>query len=171
MLAKTPAPKPTPKRVSNSLGLLLADEGLPSAMVIHRPDLRRLAEVRDLWTGARQYAVRVVLGVVELTEKDGEYRVTIVSCREGYDKMLLEIASGISSLMGAKNLDFVGRKVRPRPWGPFDGMRRRGYKELRRLAKHRDLDGEDTATLVRTLRQAFLAQHGNRPAPAPGDPQ
>lgn len=145
--------------MSNGLGLLPLGVGRPGALLVSRPDLRHLAGVRELWTGARRDVHRIVLGVVELEGDVGEsYRTTIASAQRGYEKMLLEIASGISSTLGAQSLDFLGREIRPREWGPLAGMRRRGQQELRRLARDRSLDAEDLYTLTDTLREAFLVR-------------
>lgn len=144
--------------MNNQLGLLPSGIGRPGALLVCRPDLRHLAGVRELWTGARRDVHRIVVGLVELEGAPGEqYRTTIASARGGYEKMLLEIASGISATLGATKLDFLGREIHPREWGPLAGMRRRGQQEMRRLARERTLDAEDLYTLTQTLRESFLA--------------
>lgn len=165
-LAKTlPLPTPPP-RVSNRLGLIAPGVGRPGAILVCRPDLRHLAEVRELWTGARRDAHRIVLGIVELEGVPGEfYRTTIASAQRGYDKMLMEIASGIASTLGAETLDFLGRTISPREWGPLPGMRRRGHQELRRLSRDRTLDADDLFVLIKTLREAFLDRVDKAPGP------
>ena len=135
-------------------------------MLVSCKALGDLSEVPDLWNEARTRALHVVLGVVEIAKRGdeiAEYTVTTVSAREGFSIMLKEISSGIAHGENADSLDFLGTPIRPRPWGPYYGVRRRGGKALHRLMLSRGLPKEYKGDLTELLRKEFLLRMGETP--------
>lgn len=153
-------PKPTRHRVSNDVGALIS--GVPGrrrVMLLYRPAWRDLHSVDDLWISVRAQAVRLLLGVVEMTStKEGLYVVTTATAHDGYASMLKALTSGVAREDVVGILDYLGVKISPRRFGPYAGMRRRGAQSLKALQRAHNLEDRTMHQIVDRIRDAFLAR-------------
>lgn len=153
-------PKPTRHRVSNDVGALIS--GVPGqrrVMLLYRPAWRDLHSVDDLWISARTRAVRLLLGVVEMTSSErGLYVVTTATASDGYAAMLKALTSGVVREDVVEVLDYLGVKISPRRWGPYAGVRRRGTQSVKALQRAHNLEDRTMYQIVDRIRDAFLAR-------------
>ena len=149
--------KPTRQRVSNAVGfVVLGNFAYRTLILLDCPEFRALGEDDDLWTGAQERAVKIVLGIVDLQAKDNQYTVTAAISKDGYSKMLKELTSGLASLEGVKQVDFLGTTLRTRPWGPFPGVRRRGQKAMKVIQRKREISDEHLDDLLTQIKGRFF---------------
>jgi hypothetical protein len=159
--------KPTPNRVTNNLGTLFSGGASRRIIIlIDRKAFVEIAHANDLPAAVARNTRSIVLGVVRLRVEDDTYHADIVEGDDkGYHYILLQLASAAAEADGMDKISWGRQPHVPRPWGPFQGLRRRGFASRAKFQTITKLSNERMNQLVELLwRTAGFGFGANSPA-------
>ena len=147
------APKKNLHRVNNAHGTLFG--GGASRRIVLLIDCKALVDIAgesDLPAAIAQKNEDIVLGVVRLRNDGDRYFADICENREaGYNHILLQLASAVADADGLARISWGKNTHSSRPWGPFQGLRRRGFSSRSKFQAASGLSNERMNQIVELL--------------------
>lgn len=99
----------------------------------------------DLWTAAASRTHDLILAAAEISPTGS----VLAKASPGFETILRRLVNHVAAQTATED--------RTRPFGPFDGLRRRGMKTLHDLASAREMALSAVDDMLDRLRKLFLA--------------
>ncbi len=142
----------TQNRVNNNLGILFSG-GSNRRMVLLLDRKRFLALAhKNLGDALSDKGRDAVLGIVTLRREDDTYLAEVTEGdATGYNYILLQLASAASDADGVASVKWGRQMHSSRTWGPFQGLRRRGFQSRSKFQEITGLSNERMNQFVELL--------------------
>lgn len=121
--------------------------------LLHRSAWKALHSVDDLWTQASQKAGELLLGTASI-QRDLQVEPFVVA--PGYEVMLQRLVAALAHHEGIDGLHRGFEPWEARTFGPYDGLKRRGDKTLRDLARAQAVEPSAVEGILERLQRLFL---------------
>lgn len=108
----------------------------------------------DLWTTAPERVSELLLGTAAIQR---DLQVEPFKAAPGFETMLQRLVAAVAHHDGVEGLHRGFTPWESRPFGPYQGLRRRGEKTLKDAARAHQIEPSVLETILERLQRLFLA--------------